>query len=65
MNEPKPADGVQMRLTRRVTSYKPELPRKLAALLPYKSQIKEDVLNLPRLTEDRSCVGYCRTSNCI
>jgi hypothetical protein len=41
MNEPKPADGVQTRLTRRVTNYKPELPRKLAALLPYKSQIKE------------------------
>jgi hypothetical protein len=41
MNEPKPADGVQTRLTRRVTNYKPELPRKLAVLLPYKSQIKE------------------------
>jgi hypothetical protein len=41
MNEPSPSDGVQSRLTRRATSFKPELPPKLAALLPYKSQIKE------------------------
>jgi|GEM_PF-1480874 len=41
MKEPSPLDGVQFRLTRRATSYKPELPPKLAALLPYKSQIKE------------------------
>ena len=41
VNEPSPSDGVQSRLTRRATSFKPELPPKLAALLPYKSQIKE------------------------
>jgi hypothetical protein len=41
MTEPSLSDGVQSRLTKRATSFKPELPPKLAALLPYKSQIKE------------------------
>lgn len=41
MSEPSPSEGVQSRLTKRATSFKPELPPKLAALLPYKSQIKE------------------------
>lgn len=41
MNESSPSDKVQSRLTRRAASFKPELPPKLAALVPYKSQIKE------------------------
>jgi hypothetical protein len=41
MNEPSPSDGVQSRLTKRATGFKPELPRKLAVLLPFKTQIKE------------------------
>jgi hypothetical protein len=41
MNESKPSEEVISRLTKRATSFKPKLPPKLAALLPYKSQIKE------------------------
>ena len=41
MNEPSPSDGVQSRLTKRAAGFKPQLPRKMAALLPFKSQIKE------------------------
>jgi hypothetical protein len=41
MNEPSPSDEVQTRLTKRATNFKPQLPRKLAELLPFKTQIKE------------------------
>jgi hypothetical protein len=41
MSEQNPSDEMISRLTRRARTFKPELPPKLAALLPFKTQIKE------------------------
>jgi len=41
MSEPSPSDDIMLRLTKRANGYKPELPPKLAQLLPFKTQIKE------------------------
>src|SRR5580698_9899625 len=41
MSEPSPSDEIVLRLTKRANGYKPQLPPKLAQLLPFKMQIKE------------------------
>ena len=41
MNEPSPPNEVVSRLTKRATTFKRKPPRKLAELLPFKTQIQE------------------------